>query len=166
MSESPQKPQLSTLTVPRSPSPGGASASPLSPLKPITIVPLPHISDWLPDIRKYPNPMSEHRNQQYREETEYILQYVTGNNDLKLRSRQKLDYDAILRAGARREVCFDSAEVNACIVNTGGLCPGLNSVIEELVRSLVTSYRVKKVCHRCSHLLRTEVCVAPMCAMP
>jgi len=40
-------------------------------------------------------------------------------------------------------VYFDRG-VNVCIVNTGGLCPGLNSVIEELVHTLGT-YHAGKV---------------------
>jgi len=41
-----------------------------------------------------------------------------------------------LRAGPRKECYWDPAKTKAAIVNCGGLCPGLNSVIRELVMML------------------------------
>jgi 6-phosphofructokinase 1 len=41
-----------------------------------------------------------------------------------------------LRAGARQTLYWDPSTVKAAIVNCGGICPGLNSVIRELVRML------------------------------
>lgn len=38
-----------------------------------------------------------------------------------------------LRAGIRRHNYFKQDEVIACIVTCGGLCPGLNVVIKDLV---------------------------------
>eukprot|EP01029_Cantina_marsupialis_P029163 TRINITY_DN779892_c0_g1_i1.p1 TRINITY_DN779892_c0_g1~~TRINITY_DN779892_c0_g1_i1.p1 ORF type:complete len:535 (+),score=158.47 TRINITY_DN779892_c0_g1_i1:35-1639(+) len=52
---------------------------------------------------------------------------------------------AFLRAGPRKALYCDPANVNACIVTCGGLCPGLNNVIHELVKQLRTCYRVKEV---------------------
>lgn len=43
------------------------------------------------------------------------------------------------------QVYFDSDEVHACIVTCGGLCPGLNTVIREIVTSLYYMYGVKRV---------------------
>eukprot|EP00668_Euglena_longa_P014128 GGOE01018102.1.p1 GENE.GGOE01018102.1~~GGOE01018102.1.p1 ORF type:complete len:494 (+),score=144.75 GGOE01018102.1:38-1483(+) len=102
-------------------------------------VPLPHLKDWLTETPTFPNPLSEKRNQQYRNAGEYILETIIGHAETSLQSREKIkkDYNAIYRAGPRREVYFGT-DTNACIVNTGGLCPGLNSVIEELVRTLDT----------------------------
>ncbi|KAM7508018.1 hypothetical protein LguiA_018471 [Lonicera macranthoides] len=40
------------------------------------------------------------------------------------------------RAGPRRHIYFDLAEVKAGIVTCGGLCPGLNDVIRQIVFSL------------------------------
>eukprot|EP00667_Euglena_gracilis_P006890 EG_transcript_6957 len=102
-------------------------------------VPLPHLRDWLAETPTYPNPLSEKRNQQYRNEGEYILETIIGHAETSLQSREKIkkNYNAIYRAGPRRDVYFN-VDTNACIVNTGGLCPGLNSVIEELVHTLDT----------------------------
>lgn len=45
----------------------------------------------------------------------------------------------------RTQVYFESDDVVACIVTCGGLCPGLNTVIREIVCGLSHMYGVKKV---------------------
>ncbi|CAN6448230.1 unnamed protein product [Victoria cruziana] len=49
------------------------------------------------------------------------------------------------RAGPRREIRFDPSEVKAAIVTCGGLCPGLNTVIRELVVGLWDLYGVHEI---------------------
>lgn len=41
-----------------------------------------------------------------------------------------------IRAGARETIYFNPAETNVAIVTCGGLCPGLNDVVQGLVRKL------------------------------
>ena len=48
-------------------------------------------------------------------------------------------------AGPRKVLHFDPSKVNAAIVTCGGLCPGLNNVIRELVHSLYYLYGASKV---------------------
>lgn len=43
------------------------------------------------------------------------------------------------------QVYFDPEDVHACIVTCGGLCPGLNTVIREIVCGLHYMYGVKRV---------------------
>lgn len=43
------------------------------------------------------------------------------------------------------QVYFEPDDVHACIVTCGGLCPGLNTVIREIVCGLYHMYGVKKV---------------------
>ena len=43
------------------------------------------------------------------------------------------------------QVYFAPDDVHACIVTCGGLCPGLNTVIREIVHSLDYMYGVSKV---------------------
>jgi 6-phosphofructokinase 1 len=50
-----------------------------------------------------------------------------------------------LKAGPKMDLHFNHSEVRAAIVTCGGLCPGLNVVIRELVMSLHFNYAVKKV---------------------
>jgi 6-phosphofructokinase 1 len=50
-----------------------------------------------------------------------------------------------LRAGPRLHVAFEPNSVKSAIVTCGGLCPGLNVVIRELVMSLWYNYRVRNI---------------------
>jgi len=45
-------------------------------------------------------------------------------------------------AGPRRHLHFDPAHVQAAVVTCGGLCPGLNNVIREIVHTLTYQYGV------------------------
>ncbi|CAL5375880.1 unnamed protein product [Camellia sinensis] len=49
------------------------------------------------------------------------------------------------RVGPRQKVYFESDEVRASIVTCGGLCPGINTVIREIVCGLYYMYGVNKV---------------------
>ena len=50
-----------------------------------------------------------------------------------------------IKAGPRYHVALDNDKVKACIVTCGGLCPGLNVVIRELVMSLRYNYGVQDI---------------------
>jgi len=50
-----------------------------------------------------------------------------------------------LRAGPRRNIEWEPKTVKAAIVTCGGLCPGENNVIRELVLCLYNSYGVSEV---------------------
>jgi 6-phosphofructokinase 1 len=41
-----------------------------------------------------------------------------------------------VRAGAREKIFFDPKQVTAAIVTCGGLCPGLNDVVQGIVKKL------------------------------
>ena len=50
-----------------------------------------------------------------------------------------------IKAGPRYHVALDNEKVKACIVTCGGLCPGLNVVIRELVMSMRYNYGVQDI---------------------
>jgi len=52
---------------------------------------------------------------------------------------------AFHRAGPRTHLHFDPTEVNAAICIAGGLCPGLNNVVRELVHTLYYQYNANRV---------------------
>eukprot|EP00163_Fabomonas_tropica_P006314 TRINITY_DN1589_c0_g1_i1.p1 TRINITY_DN1589_c0_g1~~TRINITY_DN1589_c0_g1_i1.p1 ORF type:complete len:420 (+),score=77.80 TRINITY_DN1589_c0_g1_i1:742-2001(+) len=52
---------------------------------------------------------------------------------------------AFVRAGPRPTLYFHKDEVRACIVTCGGLCPGLNNVIQEIVLTLYHNYGVRSI---------------------
>lgn len=49
------------------------------------------------------------------------------------------------RAGPQEKVYFKSDEARACIVTCGGLCPGINTVIREIVCGLNSMYGVEDI---------------------
>ena len=55
------------------------------------------------------------------------------------------EYKRLERAGPRALTYFEGAHVHAGIVTCGGLCPGLNNVIRDLVTTLWHRYGVRKI---------------------
>ncbi|XP_019054437.1 PREDICTED: ATP-dependent 6-phosphofructokinase 3-like [Nelumbo nucifera] len=49
------------------------------------------------------------------------------------------------RVGPRQKIYFESDEMHACIVTCTGLCPGLNTVIREIVCGLNYMYGVSRI---------------------
>lgn len=66
-------------------------------------------------------------------------------NDIKRKHTGRGSCDAFLRAGPRADLHFDPTKVRAAVVTCGGLCPGLNSVIRELVHCLYYNYGAETV---------------------
>jgi len=60
-------------------------------------------------------------------------------------SESKNKAACFMRAGPRSTVVFKPENVRACIVSCGGLCPGLNNIIEEIVRALWFNYSVDEI---------------------
>ncbi len=50
-----------------------------------------------------------------------------------------------MKAGPKKYTYFNRNEVNVAIVTCGGLCPGLNVVIREIVMTLWWNYKVRKI---------------------
>nr|KJB65624.1 hypothetical protein B456_010G103900 [Gossypium raimondii] len=104
---------------------------------------VPHLTDYLPDLPSYPNPLQD--NPAYSAVKQYFV-----NDDDTVTQKIVVHKDSprgvhFRRAGPRQRVYFESDEVHACIVTCGGLCPGLNTVIREIVCGLCHMYGVKKI---------------------
>ncbi|KAI3468168.1 hypothetical protein Pfo_024831 [Paulownia fortunei] len=104
---------------------------------------VPHLTDYIPNLPTYPNPL--------RSNTAYsvVKQYFVDMDD-SVPQKIVVHRDTprgvhFRRAGPRERVYFASDEVFACIVTCGGLCPGLNTVIREIVHSLDYMYGVNEV---------------------
>lgn len=104
---------------------------------------VPHLTDYIPDLPTYPNPLQD--NPAYS----VVKQYFVNQDDTV---PQKVVVQKVSargthfrRAGPRQKVYFQSDDVEACIVTCGGLCPGLNTVIREIVCGLSYMYGVNKV---------------------
>ncbi|OAY26809.1 ATP-dependent 6-phosphofructokinase 6 isoform X1 [Manihot esculenta] len=104
---------------------------------------VPHLTDHIPDLPTYPNPLQD--NPAYSAVRQYFV-----NVDDTVAQKIVVHKDGprgthFRRAGPRQKVYFESDEVHACIVTCGGLCPGLNTVIREIVCGLYHMYGVTKV---------------------
>lgn len=104
---------------------------------------VPHLTDYLPDLPTFTNPLQD--NPAYS----VVKQYFVNDDDSVAQKivvhKSTPRGTHFRRAGPRQKVYFESDEVNACIVTCGGLCPGLNTVIREIVCGLNHMYGVKKV---------------------
>ncbi|KAL1825426.1 hypothetical protein ACET3Z_012204 [Daucus carota] len=104
---------------------------------------VPHFTDYIPNLPTFTNPLQA--NSAYS-----IARKVCVDCDDTIAQKIVVHKDSargthFRRAGATQQVYFESDEVHACIVTCGGLCPGLNTVIREIVCGLYNMYGVKKV---------------------
>ncbi|KAL7527385.1 hypothetical protein ACHAXR_001930, partial [Thalassiosira sp. AJA248-18] len=117
-------------------------------------------SDWTGSNKVYPNPLSlkPHVPSSWfiglndavaakvqvdaREKYEDTCMDLDGEEDDCDHDRSGLKAEAFILAGPRAEIAFDPKECKAAIVTCGGLCPGLNSVIREVVMCLRRQYGV------------------------
>ncbi|GAB4838963.1 ATP-dependent 6-phosphofructokinase 7 [Ancistrocladus abbreviatus] len=104
---------------------------------------VPHLIDYIPDLPTYTNPLQN--NPSYSVTKQY---FVHDDDTVIQKAVQHKDGERGIhfrRQGPRQKVYFESDEVKACIVTCGGLCPGLNTVIRELVCGLDHMYGVKDI---------------------
>ncbi|XP_044463838.1 ATP-dependent 6-phosphofructokinase 3-like [Mangifera indica] len=104
---------------------------------------VPHLSDYIPNLPTYSNPLQD--NPAYSVVKQYFV-HVDDTVPQKIVVHKNSPRGIhFRRAGPRQKVYFEADEVHACIVTCGGLCPGLNTVIREIVCTLYHAYGVKKV---------------------
>ncbi|GKV28065.1 hypothetical protein SLEP1_g37162 [Rubroshorea leprosula] len=104
---------------------------------------VPHLSDYIENLPTYPNPLQDNPaysvvKQYFVHQDDTVPQKVVVHKDGPRGTHFR-------RGGPRQKVYFESDEVHACIVTCGGLCPGLNTVIREIVCGLYHMYGVKKI---------------------
>lgn len=117
-------------------------------LSPVKLQKLPHLTDYLSQLQTHKNPLED--NPFYHPSEGF---YITPS-DVILR---QIVYDltsaggsahpslAYHRAGPRRQIFFQPSSIKAAIVTCGGLCPGLNTVVRELVLGLWDLYGVRQI---------------------
>ncbi|KAH7547206.1 hypothetical protein FEM48_Zijuj01G0284900 [Ziziphus jujuba var. spinosa] len=104
---------------------------------------VPHLSDYIPDLPAHPNPLQD--NPSYSVVKQYFVNVDDTVAEKIVVHRSSPRGTHFRRAGPRQKVYFESDEVYACIVTCGGLCPGLNTVIREIVCGLYDMYGVHRV---------------------
>jgi 6-phosphofructokinase 1 len=78
------------------------------------------------------------------DDDERVLVY-SHSHDLRDYQDLRKNPPTFERAGPRRKIFFDPAELNCGVVTCGGLCPGLNDVVRTITLSLIWQYGVKNV---------------------
>lgn len=102
------------------------------------------MQDWA-KVGSFPSPLSTNASQfnlglSFVSNNETILYDIVSDAKHTTISRE------FLRAGPRKMLAFNpKSQVKACIVTCGGLCPGLNGVIRELVITLSKLYGVREI---------------------
>ncbi|GER50820.1 phosphofructokinase 6 [Striga asiatica] len=104
---------------------------------------VPHLSDFLPDLPSFPNPLKKSQayaivKRTFVSHEDVVAQKIVVQKD----SPRGIHFR---RAGPREKVYFKPEEVRACIVTCGGLCPGINTVIREIVCGLSNMYGVHEI---------------------
>ncbi|CDP04555.1 unnamed protein product [Coffea canephora] len=116
---------------------------------------LTHLTDYLPHLQTHVNPLDSipffHPiSGFYLSPTDVIFRNIlfdlsvsAGTSGSATHHLQRLD--SYHRAGPRKHIYFDHSHVRAAIVTCGGLCPGMNTVIRELVVGLWDLYGVRHI---------------------
>ncbi|KAL8469276.1 hypothetical protein ACS0TY_032193 [Phlomoides rotata] len=109
---------------------------------------LPHLTDYLSDLQTHPNPLDNNPffhpvSEFYISPSDVILRHIL--HDISNEFPAPGHYLAYHRAGPRKRVYFEGGRVRAAIVTCGGLCPGMNTVIRELVVGLWELYGVREI---------------------
>ncbi|GFS45665.1 phosphofructokinase 2 [Actinidia rufa] len=130
-------------TTPQQPKLDGVSFSQVKMQRP------PHLTDYLPHLKTFPNPLDQNQffhpsNGFYLTTSDVVLRQIIYDlsSSSSANPSQHLAYQ---RAGPRKEIFFDPGHVRAAIVTCGGLCPGVNTVIRELVVGLWELYGVREI---------------------
>lgn len=108
---------------------------------------LPHLTDYIPNLQTRPNPLDD--NPFFHPVSEF---YITPSDVVLRHILHDLSdgpspgpHIAYHRAGPRKRIYFDPGQIRAAIVTCGGLCPGMNTVIRELVVGLWELYGVREI---------------------
>ncbi|XP_028764807.1 ATP-dependent 6-phosphofructokinase 2 [Neltuma alba] len=124
------------------------SAAIISSFEPTYLQDLPRLTDYVPDLQSRPNPLDHNPyfhtvDGFYLTQSDVVLRQITY--DLSGIFPSPSRHLAYHRAGPRKDIYFDSSNVRAAIVTCGGLCPGMNTVIRELVTGLWHLYGVREI---------------------
>ncbi|KAL2491408.1 ATP-dependent 6-phosphofructokinase 2 [Abeliophyllum distichum] len=108
---------------------------------------LAHLTDYLPDLQIHSNPLDQNPffhlvSEFYITPSDFILRHIL--HDLLGAFPSSEPYLEYHWAGPRKQIYFDPCHVRAAIVTCGGLCPGMNTVIRELVVGLWELYGVRE----------------------
>lgn len=109
-----------------------------------------HLKDTFPDMVPYESPLVHKSDKalycredigNFTQEGETHIGGLTFNKS----NQQIQDCAKFIRVGPRKTSYFAPGEVRAAIVTAGGLCPGINTVVRELVMGMWYLYDVRQI---------------------
>lgn len=102
----------------------------------------PHLSEWC-KIGSFDSPLGIEKNKRTNRGLAFVSESETIMVDIIASDNETTMSREFMRCGPRKVLAFHPKnQVKACIVTCGGLCPGLNNVIRELVITLIKVYGV------------------------
>lgn len=104
---------------------------------------VPHLTDYLPHLKAYTSPLQNSPAYAIVKQSFVNPEDVVAERIVVQKNSPRGVH--FRRAGPREKVYFKSDEVRACIVTCGGLCPGINTVIREIVCGLIYMYGVHDI---------------------
>jgi len=114
----------------------------------IFLLPVPHLGEYCPSCVSVgpANRMGLNKDDTMQQQYNQLL----GSQDLVIGDIVRKPGGepvtrAYLRGGPRKLLHFQPKEVRAAIVTCGGLCPGLNNIIQNIVRTLISLYGASTV---------------------
>jgi len=119
-------------------------------LKTNNVIPVDHLTEWcgIPEIVEV-NPLlfkAESRDRLGMPQECFVEPGTFCIKDFQFTQEEEVKNCArFMKAGPKDFCYFLKSEVCAAIVTCGGLCPGLNVVIREIVMSLWWNYKVRKI---------------------
>lgn len=125
-------------------------------MKSTNIVHVNHLSEWCGMPKEVlPNPLLMKSDERFRAQVGSRLalppESLVPPGTFCIKDYQFETEDALknaqryMKAGPKKYCYFNKEEVKAAIVTCGGLCPGLNVVIREIVMTLWFNYKVKEI---------------------
>lgn len=111
------------------------------------------VESFLKDVHKseFANPMVVQNDAQFRSERFLTAKSCIPTGAFTIGGQQFRSIETLLeaprykKAGPKTHLYYDPRKVKAVIVTCGGVCPGLNVVIRELVMMLCHGYKVQEV---------------------
>eukprot|EP00743_Colponemidia_sp_Colp-15_P005784 GILK01006216.1.p1 GENE.GILK01006216.1~~GILK01006216.1.p1 ORF type:complete len:512 (-),score=66.49 GILK01006216.1:125-1594(-) len=116
----------------------------------VQVLGIPHLSEWVPDLQQYDTPLLYRDSTDSDQSNGFICpEGFPPDDEIALSTNvfhmSQIEEEMALtrgyvRCGPRRKVVFEPKKVKAAIVTCGGLCPGLNAVIRDIVMTLSCNY--------------------------
>eukprot|EP00898_Chlorokybus_atmophyticus_P001277 jgi/Chlat1/214/Chrsp1S08777 len=106
---------------------------------------VPHLREYIDGLKMRPNPLVQFSPNFAAVGNFYIHPQDYISSSVVFNAENAAGTSYFRRAGPREEVAFEPDDIRAAICTCGGLCPGLNTVVRELVYALWGQYGAREI---------------------